>query len=268
MNLRGFLSRHYRRIKEAVRFYRHETVLPAHVPRGHFYSPLPDPEAVGSTNAPLSGSLLGINLNESTQHQVLLQIRELSQGFEWSEQRQTSLRFHLNQGYLTFSDSLVLFVMLRLYQPRRVIEIGSGFSSALMLDVNDRYLKGETQFTFVDPFPERLKAILREADSSKVHIVSLPVQDVPLAIFEELRSNDILFIDSSHISKVGSDVNHLYFDVLPKIAKGVLIHVHDIHWPFEYPTASIRKGLAWNEAYLLRAFLLFNQDFEVVFWVR
>src|SRR5207249_2885268 len=162
--------------------------------------------------------------------------------------------------------SLTLFAMMRLHRPRRVIEVGSGFSSALMLDVNDRFPERRTQFTFIDPHPDRLTPVLRSTDSSSARVVTQHVQDVPLTIFGELESDDFLFIDSSHVAKFGSDVNYLYFEILPRLTPGVLVHVHDIFWPFEYPTEWIREGRAWNEAYLLRAFLTFNKAYEIVFW--
>ena len=90
------------------------------------------------------------------------------------------------------------------------------------------------------------------------------VQNVPLAAFEELGDNDILFIDSSHVCKAGSDVNFLVFNVLPALAPGVVVHFHDIGWPFEYPLQWIADGRAWNEAYLLRAFLQYNRSFEIL----
>ena len=101
---------------------------------------------------------------------------------------------------------------------------------------------------------------------SLARIIAQAVQQVPLSIFEELQSNDILFIDSSHVSKTGSDVNYLYFEVFPRLGPGVVVHVHDIFWPFEYPREFIQEGHAWNEAYLIRAFLSFNANFEIIFW--
>jgi hypothetical protein len=81
-----------------------------------------------------------------------------------------------------------------------------------------------------------------------------------------LEANDILFIDSSHVSKAGSDVNHLFFTVLPRLKPGVLVHVHDVFYPFEYPLGWLRQGRAWNELYLLRAFLQYNTAFEMLFF--
>jgi hypothetical protein len=94
-----------------------------------------------------------------------------------------------------------------------------------------------------------------------------PVQQTPQAFFEELGPGDILFIDSSHVSKCGSDVNHLVFQVLPRLAPGVRVHVHDVFYPFEYPRNWVlEEGRAFNEDYLLRAFLTFNTAYEILAW--
>ena len=102
---------------------------------------------------------------------------------------------------------------------------------------------------------------------SRVRIINQPVQYIPMDLFADLKSGDFLFIDSSHVSKVGSDVNFLILEVLPRLPVGAFVHFHDIFWPFEYPAEWIGHGTAWNESYLLRAFLMFNTNFEIVLWV-
>jgi hypothetical protein len=96
-----------------------------------------------------------------------------------------------------------------------------------------------------------------------VTLIEKRVQDVPLATFEALGENDVLFIDSSHVSKIGSDVNRLYFDVIPALAPGVLIHIHDVAGNLEYPRDWLEEGRAWNEQYLLRAFLMNNHAYRI-----
>ena len=81
-----------------------------------------------------------------------------------------------------------------------------------------------------------------------------------------LASGDILFIDSTHVSKAGSDVNHIFFKILPSLAEGVNIHLHDIFYPFEYPKEWIYEGRAWNENYVLHAFLQYNSAFKITFF--
>ena len=154
--------------------------------------------------------------------------------------------------------------MLRLHRPARVVEVGSGFSSALMLDTNERFLDRSTQLTFIEPYPVRLNGLLRDEDRKQASVRTEFVQDTPLEIFTALQPGDFLFIDSSHVARPGSDLNHLLFNVIPLLTPGVIIHFHDIFWPFEYPLPWIEEGRAYNELYLLRAFLAYNPAFEIL----
>ena len=97
-----------------------------------------------------------------------------------------------------------------------------------------------------------------------MELIRKKVQDVEPSRFDSLEEGDILFIDSSHVAKIGSDVNFLFFEILPRLAKGVLIHIHDVFVGFEYPLAWVAQGKAWNEMYVLRAFLQYNQSFKIL----
>ena len=119
--------------------------------------------------------------------------------------------------------------------------------------------------TFIEPFPDRLRRILRSGDERHT-LLTMPVQDVPLRHFTGLETNDILFIDSSHVVKIGSDVNWLLTNVLPALNRGVIVHIHDIFWPFGYPDAWLVEGRAWNEVYVVQAFLQFNSAFDVLWF--
>jgi len=154
---------------------------------------------------------------------------------------------------------------LRHLRPERVIEVGSGFTSALMLDTRDRFLDYRPQFTFVEPYSARLEMLLGQRDREDSRVIRRMVQDVPLEVFQSLAAGDVLFVDSSHVSKVASDLNHLVFEVLPALSPGVVVHFHDVYWPFEYPRRWIMSfRWSWNEAYLLRAFLQYNDCFEIM----
>ncbi|NIR96429.1 MAG: class I SAM-dependent methyltransferase, partial [Gammaproteobacteria bacterium] len=173
-------------------------------------------------------------------------------------------RYYIDNGFFRHGSAFSLYAMLRQFQPKRVIEIGSGFTSALMLDTNDRFLDGKIEFVFIEPNPARLTSLLREDDWKRCRIIEDIVQNVPVSTFDTLGPGDMLFVDSSHVSKVGSDVNHIFFEILPTLRSGVIIHIHDIYWPFEYPEQWIAEGISWNEAYLLRAFLQYNNKFEIL----
>jgi hypothetical protein len=149
--------------------------------------------------------------------------------------------------------------MIKVFRPRRIIEIGSGFSTACMLDTIDE-LELKPKLVCIEPHPERLKALLRADDN--IEIFECEVQKVGLQLFRELEMNDFLFIDSTHVLKTASDVHYELFDIIPSINFGVLIHFHDIAFPFEYPLEWIfSTNYSWNEAYAVRAFLMYNREF-------
>jgi hypothetical protein len=106
---------------------------------------------------------------------------------------------------------------------------------------------------------------VRPDERERIALIRRPVQEVPIEAFGELERGDILLIDSTHVSKAGSDVNYLFLEVLPTLKSGVAVHVHDVWFPFEYPREWIERGIYWNEDYLLRAFLQFNSGFKVLF---
>src|SRR5262249_18487668 len=171
--------------------------------------------------------------------------------------------FNPNYGY---GDALTLYCMMRRLRPRRIVEVGSGYSSCVMLDVNELFFDRSIALTFIDPYPQLLKGVMTESDRKQTRIIGRNIQDVDLAVFKELQASDILFIDSSHVSKTGSDVNYLVFKILPLIAQGVFVHIHDIFYPFEYPKEWVFEGRSWNEAYLVRAFLQYNRAFQIRFF--
>lgn len=242
------------------------------VPPGHYYSPIPDIEQTKSRHAQIFekpiNEISGIDLNTSEQLKLLEAFTGNYGDMPFPEDPSSGFRYHLNNDFYAYSDGICLYSMLRHLKPRRFIEVGSGFSSAAALDTRDRFLDREMEFIFIEPYPERLESLLTSDDkkNENLKIIRSFVQDVTLDIFSSLQSGDILFIDSTHVSRVGSDVNHLFFEVIPALNPGVYIHIHDIFFPFEYPEKWIYDGRAWNESYLLRAFLQYNRDFEIVFF--
>jgi predicted O-methyltransferase YrrM len=235
---------------------------------GSYYSPVPDCEEIKARAAELfdANTDLGpdIRLRSDEQKKLLDELAAYYEEFDWSDKPAIGRRFYVPNIFFEIGDAIVLYAMLRRFRPKRVIEVGSGFSSALMLDTNDVFLGGEIHFTFIEPDASRLRSLLTSEDKDRVQLVEKPVQQVPAQIFSSLDVNDVLFIDSSHVAKVGSDVNYLFFKILPLLHSGVLIHVHDIMWPFEYPLEWIIEGRSWNEAYILRAFLQYNDSFDIL----
>ena len=134
-----------------------------------------------------------------------------------------------------------------------------------MLDTNDIYFDHSIKLTFIEPYPERLYSLFKPGDFENHTTIVSNLQDTSLDRYKELNENDILFIDSTHVSKANSDVNKIFFEILPILKKGVLVHFHDIFYPFEYPKEWVLgwKGFGWNEDYVLRAFLMYNGQFKI-----
>ncbi len=239
-------------------------------PPGHFYSPIPDLEEIARSRGRIFGGdaldLPGIELNDGGQ---LALFEELCRHYDpdfFGETPGGPRRYHFDNDHFRHGEALILTALLRHLRPRRVVEVGLGYSSCVILDTRDALGPPGFKCTFVDPYPDLICSRLRAGRDDDVAIMAERVQEVPLAIFEALEAGDCLVIDSTHVSKTGSDVNHYLFEVLPRLRSGVWIHIHDIHFPFEYPERWVFEGRAWNEAYALRAFLQFNAAFEIAFF--
>ena len=238
-------------------------------PPGHFHSPVPDLEEVRARDAEIfdrPAELAGIDLRDDAQLALVEELGRYAADQPFAAEPTDGLRYHYDNDYFGWGDGLVLHCMLRHLRPARVVEVGSGFSSALMLDTAERFLDPAPELVLVEPNPERLQGLLRDGDLDRVTLLSQPVQEVDRAVFERLGPGDLLFIDSSHVTKIGSDVNLLLLEVVPRLRPGVHIHVHDIVWPFEYARKWVYQGRAWNEAYLLRALLVGNPRLRIEFW--
>jgi len=239
-----------------------------HAPPGHFYSPIPSLKEVRRREDRLFGpaprTVPGIDLNESGQLDVLDRMAEYYPQHPFSPDSSAAPRYRFDNPAYGSADALCLYGMIRHASPQRIIEVGSGYSSCVMLDTNERFFDHRIACTFVEPYPKVLLRLIRDADRGRIELIEKPVQDVPMDVFRELEEGDILFVDSSHVCKIGSDVNHLLFEVLPRLGKGVYVHVHDILYPFEYSRKWVYRGIAWNEAYLLRSFLQYNSTFRIV----
>ena len=237
-------------------------------PSGPYYSPIVSFEDVKQRedkiwqNVRVDG-IEGINLRTEEQIKLIHEFEQYYAEIPFKDERQPNIRFNYVNNYYCHTDAIVLYSVIRHFKPKRIVEIGSGFSSAVMLDTNEFFFNNEIQLTFIDPHLGRLNSIITESDQQSVEIIETDVQLVSLDLFKKLNSGDILFIDSTHVSKTGSDVNYILFEILPILEKGVLIHFHDIFYPFEYPKEWVYKGLNWNEDYIVRAFLMYNDNFKI-----
>ena len=240
-------------------------------PDNHFYSPVVDPAEVDVERTwPAEPQVLGIDFADASHEHILREVfPRFIADYDYPEQLDETpdlTRFYTRNSQFGWLDSRSLFVLLREWQPRRLIEVGSGFSTLLAADVNQRFLDGRTEISCIEPFPCEF---LRNKIAGLDRLIERKVQDVPLTEFERLAAGDVLFIDSSHVAKTDSDVNFLYFEVLPRLARGVRVHIHDIFLPHDYLREwVIDDHRSWNEQYLLRALLMHSSAFRVVFGCR
>ena len=244
-------------------------IKPAH-PIGHFYSPVVNPEEVAEYADRLWPAtppvIHGIDFNDEHHRHVLETLYpKFYADYDYPEYGvdDSDLQgYYTRNGQFGWLDGRTLFVLLRAWRPKRLVEVGSGYSTLLASDVNKRFLDGTCQIDAIEPYP---RPFLHNP-SFGVRLIEKKVQDVPLEEFEGLEPGDVVFIDSSHVCKTGSDVQFLYFEVLPRLRAGVRIHIHDIFLPLEYPKEWVLDAnRSWNEQYLLRALLMDSTAYRVLF---
>jgi len=238
-------------------------------PSGHFYSPIPEMQEIINNYDIMvknSSSTHGINFNEEKQIALFNEFSKYFNDLPYKDKQHENFRYYFINGYFQHGDAIITQSFLRHFRPNRVIEIGSGFSSALMLDTSDHFLNSKIKFTFIEPYTERLRKLLYRTDNDLYTIIEKGVQEVPLNIYDSLNEGDILFVDSSHIVKLGSDVNFIISEVFPILKKGVIIHIHDMFYPFQYPKQWFLEGRAWNETYFVKTFLQYNDTFSIMFF--
>jgi len=232
-----------------------------HILPRHFYSPIADPETVAATDFdkelyPLHDLAFNENAAMAFLESISQYARELAGQFPAHGPADTD--FFWDNPFFTGLDAAALYTAVRTIRPRQIVEIGSGFSTHVSLRALE--LNGQGKLTCVEPHPT---AKLLEL-SDRVQIVQSNVQKAATDLFTSLLADDILFIDSSHVSCLGSDVNFEILEILPNLRKGVIVHFHDVFLPFEYPRAwVIDRHWHWNEQYLLYAFLRMNDSFEI-----
>ena len=248
-----------------------ERQTPTWAPPGHFYSPIvnpDDPHVKAAFRARDQGDLEadGVALDARLVMDWLQRLAKHYGNPKFPEQPEPGWRYHMDNPAFAFGDGIVYACMIQELRPKRIVEVGAGYSTCLAMDVLDRS-GGGGELTIIEPFPDVLLRLLPPDDRYRAAIQRIPLQSAPIEFFTALGKNDILFIDSSHVAKMGSDVNDYLFRILPTLRSGVYVHIHDIPYPFEYSSAWIvDENRSWNEAYVLHAFLQYNSAFRIVFW--
>ena len=234
-----------------------------HVTPVHFYQSVPDTRTLTGTIWSKPGGLAGVDMNEAAQLDLLRNVfprfRTEYEAIPRSAPGKLG-EFYFDNGLFSGTDALVAYCMVRHFQPRLIIEVGGGFSS--LITAQAAVKNKSSSLVCIEPFP---RDFLVAGFPGLASLVQKPVQDVELDFFSKLESGDILFIDSSHTVKIGGDVNYLFLEVLPRLKSGVIVHVHDILFPFDYYREWVLdERRFWTEQYLLQAFLAFNSAFEIL----
>ncbi len=234
----------------------------------HYYHPIPNLNTLKNDSWINPTKLFGIDMREEDQVKLLNQFTSKfkSEYDAFPQKKQlTPSKFYLRNGAFQFVDACILYCMIRQFKPRKIFEIGSGWSTCLSAEAllrNEEETGCLGELVAFEPYPNDT---LKAGFPGLSKLVISKVEDIDLTKFEELGENDILFIDSSHVLKIGGDVKFLYLEVLPRIQRKVLVHCHDIFLPAEYPSTWVMKDHKfWTEQYLLQAFLAFNTSFEVL----
>jgi hypothetical protein len=243
--------------------------LGLHVTPLHYYQPIPDTRALDGAVWERPSKLVGLNMNDAAQLRLLERIHS-HHAAEYDafplEPTATPHEFYYNNSYFRSVDPELLYSIVRDFRPRRIIEIGSGITTFLSAQAIRRNQQDDSAYicnlTAIEPFPNKT---IRTGFPGLTALRSEPVQKTPLSLFEELEKNDILFIDSTHVLRIGSDVQYEILEIIPRLKPGVLVHLHDIFLPKEYPKEWVfKRHRFWTEQYVLQAFLAFNDAFEIL----
>ena len=252
---------------KSFRFFRSFGV---HLTPVHYYSPVPDLRDLLTRPSiwDQPSELPGVDMNVDGQLSLMEDVLSAYQ-HECDYRRQQGddpLEFYTENDYFGYVSAAAMHGLVRHYRPRRIIEVGAGFSTRVIARAVSMNAKAgaPAELVVIDPhvgriLPEELPAIHESIPSR--------VEDVPLERFTSLREGDLLSIDSSHAVRIGGDVVFLYLEVLPRLAPGVLVHIHDIFLPFDYPLQWLQRRYFWNEQYLLHAFLIHNRAYTVL-WAQ
>lgn len=239
-----------------------------HILPVNFYQPIPDTRELAKELWEKPKALVGIDTRLPAQLALLRELSEnyLPEYFAISDAAAESPAEYTRASGFAGVDGAMHYAMVRKYKPRRIIEVGAGASSLLSLLALRKNAEesggAPGAFTAIEPYPE---PYLREALRGRGRLIEQKVEHTPLSEFAALEENDILFIDSSHTVRIGGDVVYELLEVLPRLQKGVLVHVHDIFLPQEYPKEWVlERYVFWNEQYLFQAFMTFNDAFETV----
>jgi hypothetical protein len=229
-----------------------------------FYSPIPDLQQLPPGTFDRRSELPGMGWDLDRQLEHVRGLREQFAEFRGvlDDGGGEPWRYAPNLSY-SVADGAMLYATLRTAKPKRIVELGSGHSTLVSAEAARRNAQDGAAPTLevYDPFP----SVVGDDLPGLTRLERIGAQQVPLQVFETLEAGDVLFVDTTHTVKVGSDVNFIVLEVLPRLREGVYVHLHDIFLPYEYPKQWLEDyGLYWTEQYLVHAFLVYNSGFEVL----
>ena len=226
-----------------------------------FDLPIPDEEELGNGFFEFESELPGVDVNEQGALRLADVFRPYNEEFRqlFPLHEQPGSRFHLVNGAFMAVDAHVYYALIRHFTPRRIVEVGAGWSTLVAAEASLRNDE-PAELIAIDPYPP---PFLYEAPGIST-VLAEKVQKIDRDVFTALDARDILFIDSSHVLRSGGDVQYEFCEILPRLSDGVFVHVHDVSLPGNYPRVYFDAGLFWNEQYALQTFLAFNSRFEVL----
>lgn len=228
--------------------------------RDHYYEPMFNPNKL---RYPLDKdrSLPGINLNKNVQLNLLNNFCYQNELLKFS--RGGGTKYYYNNGNFGAGDAEYLYNMIRYFKPKKLIEVGSGYSTLMAIEAIEKNMLEDSAYrcehVCIEPYE------MKWLEKTSAQIIRKKVEEVELGFFQSLKENDILFIDSSHVIRPQGDVLFEYLEILPSLNKNVIIHIHDIFTPKDYPDDWVKDEIRlWNEQYLFEAFMSNNNDFEII----
>ena len=232
--------------------------------RDHYYEPQFD-NRKNQIDFSQERNLPGIDWRVSDQLKMLKTLTfsgELT-GILQGKTKENPLEFHLDNGSFESGDAECWYQIIRANKPKRIIEIGSGNSTLMAIKAIKKNQSEQLNYTCehicIEPYE------MPWLEQMDITIIREKVEEMDLSFFSQLKENDILFIDSSHVIRPQGDVLFEYLELLPSLNKGVIVHIHDIFSPRNYPKSWLQDDIRfWNEQYLVEAFLSNNDSWEII----
>ncbi len=237
-------------------------------PTGAYYSPMYDTREIAGERERIwpqpPRETPGIDWREDAQL-ALCQRLAAQEKLEFSDDPgEDPTMYHARNDQYPPLDAWVLAGLLEEMRPARMIEVGCGFSTLVAARANRERLESRMRLTCIEPYPRQF---LVDGVPGVSDLRVERIQDTPLQLFDELADRDVLFVDTAHTVKTGGDVVWIFQEIIPRLAPGVLVHIHDVFIPGDYPEPWVMQGWGWNESYLVRSFLSFNSEFEII-WAQ